>query len=170
MHCLWRIPSRLKWVPERKWFRNQCYFLRLSYVWWQSAGPCQMNDIFINGHGSNGASGEKGGNLFIKSAGVLCKPEYLLEKSSWLFDTIQIWKCTIHSVAALNWRLLRAELNDKVAHRDILSYPLTKKQENGFCLTCIVPDLLHSRQKQTCLWGPLKITLIFHPYFPPPCT
>ena len=35
-----------------------------------------MNDIFINGHGSNGASGEKGGNLFIKSAGVLCKPEY----------------------------------------------------------------------------------------------
>ena len=105
MHCLWRIPSRLKWVPEHKWFRNQCYFLRLSYVWWQSAGPCQMNDIFINGHGSNGASGEKGGNLFIKSAGVLCKPEYLLEKSSWLFDTIQIWKCTIHSVAALNWRL-----------------------------------------------------------------
>ena len=51
-------------------------------VWFQSAGPCQMNDIFINGHGSNGASGEKGGNLFIKSAGVLCKPEYLLEKSS----------------------------------------------------------------------------------------
>ena len=145
MHCLWRIPSRLKWVPERKWFRNQCYFLRLSYVWWQSAGPCQMNDIFINGHGSNGASGEKGGNLFIKSAGVLCKPEYLLEKSSWVFDTIQIWKCTIHSVAALNWRLLRAELNDKVAHRDILSYPLrkNKKTVSAWLLlyqTCYIPD------------------------------
>ena len=51
-------------------------------MWLESTGPCQMNDIFINGHGSNGASGEKGGNLFIKSAGVLCKPEYLLEKSS----------------------------------------------------------------------------------------
>ena len=59
-------------------------------MWWQSAGPCQMNDIFINGHGSNGASGEIGGNLFKKSAGVLCKPEYLLEKSSCVFDIIQI--------------------------------------------------------------------------------
>ena len=139
------IQSRLKWVPERMWFRNQFYFLRLSYVWWQSAGPCQMNDIFINGHGSNGASGEKGGNLFIKSAGVLCKPEYLLEKSSWVFDTIQIWKCTIHSEAALNWRLLRAELNDKVAHRDILSYPLrkNKKTVSAWLLlyqTCYIPD------------------------------